>query len=67
MKIAIFTLPLVNNYGGILQAYALQRALESYGFEAPVVNLKIRQRGLFSRDYLKFLLAKLIYFKKYKK
>lgn len=66
MKIAIFTLPLVNNYGGILQAYALQRALESYGFEAPVVNLKIRQRGLFSRDYLKFLLAKLIYFKKYK-
>lgn len=66
MKIAIFTLPLVNNYGGILQAYALQRALESYGFDAPVVNLKIRQRGLFSRDYLKFLLAKLIYFKKYK-
>lgn len=66
MKVAIFTLPLVNNYGGILQAYALQCALESYGFEAPVVNLKIRQRGLFSRDYLKFLLAKLIYFKKYK-
>lgn len=66
MKVAIFTLPLVNNYGGILQAYALQRALESYGFEAPVINLKIRQRGLFSRDYLKFLLAKLIYFKKYK-
>lgn len=66
MKVAIFTLPLVNNYGGILQAYALQRALDSYGFEAPVVNLKIRQRGLFSRDYLKFLLAKLIYFKKYK-
>lgn len=66
MKVAIFTLPLVNNYGGILQAYALQRALESYGFEAPVVNLKIRQRSLFSRDYLKFLLAKLIYFKKYK-
>lgn len=66
MKVAIFTLPLVNNYGGILQAYALQRALESYGFEAPVVNLKIRQRGFFSRDYLKFLLAKLIYFKKYK-
>ena len=66
MKVAIFTLPLVNNYGGILQAYALQRALESYGFDAPVVNLKIRQRGLFSRDYLKFLLAKLIYFKKYK-
>ena len=66
MKVAIFTLPLVNNYGGILQAYALQRALENYGFEAPVVNLKIRQRGLFSRDYLKFLLAKLIYFKKYK-
>ena len=66
MKVAIFTLPLVNNYGGILQAYALQRALESYGFDAPVVNLKIRQRGFFSRDYLKFLLAKLIYFKKYK-
>lgn len=33
MKIGIVTLPLFTNYGGILQAFALQKALESLGHE----------------------------------
>ena len=38
MKIAILTQPLHKNYGGILQAYALQTFLEKYGHEVVVVN-----------------------------
>lgn len=34
MKIAVLTLPLHTNYGGILQAYALQRVLTDMGHEA---------------------------------
>lgn len=33
MKIAIVTLPLHTNYGGILQAYALQTVLQQMGHE----------------------------------
>lgn len=33
MRIGILTLPLHTNYGGILQAYALQTALERMGQE----------------------------------
>ncbi len=33
MKVAIVTLPLHTNYGGILQAFALQRVLENLGHE----------------------------------
>lgn len=38
MKIAILTQPLHTNYGGILQAYALQTFLENHGHEVIVVN-----------------------------
>lgn len=38
MKIAILTQPLHTNYGGILQAYALQTFLQNYGHEVIVVN-----------------------------
>ena len=40
MKIAIITLPLHTNYGGLLQAYALKTTLESMGYEATVLDLK---------------------------
>jgi hypothetical protein len=46
MKVAIFTLPLRNNYGGLLQAYALQVALEQLGFDASI----IRHHGLRARS-----------------
>ncbi len=38
MKVAILTLPLHKNYGGILQAYALERVLRSSGHEPVVLN-----------------------------
>lgn len=40
MKIGILTLPLHTNYGGILQAYALQTVLERMGHEVYVIHLK---------------------------
>ena len=38
MRIGIITLPLHTNYGGILQAYALQQVLQSMGHEAVVID-----------------------------
>ncbi len=38
MKIAIQTLPLNTNYGGILQAFALQSVLESMGHDVCVID-----------------------------
>ena len=38
MKIGILTLPLHTNYGGILQAYALQTVLERMGHEVVVMD-----------------------------
>ena len=38
MKIGILTLPLHTNYGGILQAYALQQVLQGMGHEAMVID-----------------------------
>lgn len=40
MKIGILTLPLHTNYGGILQAYALQTVLERMGHEVHVIEKK---------------------------
>lgn len=41
MKIAILTLPLHTNYGGILQAYALQTVLERMGHDVEILNTDI--------------------------
>lgn len=38
MKIGILTLPLAYNYGGILQAYALQKTLRNMGYEVERIN-----------------------------
>lgn len=38
MRIAIITLPLHTNYGGILQAYALKKTLEGMGHEVDVID-----------------------------
>lgn len=38
MKIGILTQPLHTNYGGILQAYALQTVLERMGHEVQVLD-----------------------------
>ena len=42
MKIAILTLPLHTNYGGILQGYALQTILERRGHDVYVIGRKRR-------------------------
>ena len=44
MKIGILTLPLHTNYGGILQAYALQTVLERMGHEACVIQRSWRKQ-----------------------
>ena len=38
MRIGILTLPLHTNYGGILQAYALQTVLERMGHDVKVLD-----------------------------
>ena len=40
MKVAIVTLPLHTNYGGLLQAYALKSCLEGLGLETTVLDLE---------------------------
>ena len=40
MKVAVITLPLHTNYGGILQAYALKKVIEKRGHEAVVIDRK---------------------------
>lgn len=42
MKIGILTLPLHTNYGGILQAYALQTILERMGHEVVILDKPFR-------------------------
>lgn len=46
MKIAIITLPLHTNYGGILQAYALQTALERMGHEVEHLQPEVKYTTL---------------------
>lgn len=64
MKIGILTQPLHKNYGGILQAYALQKVLKVMGHEVYTVDLPFRKtlykkcRVLASRFYHKYLLGK---------
>src|SRR5699024_3053721 len=38
MKIGILTLPLRDNYGGLLQAYALSEVLTNLGHEVQIIN-----------------------------
>jgi hypothetical protein len=43
MRIGILTLPLQTNYGGILQAYALQTVLERMGHEVVIFDCPLRK------------------------
>lgn len=47
MKIAILSLPLHTNYGGILQSYALSQILKEKGYEAKVISRPVRYRYTF--------------------
>ncbi len=60
MNIGILTLPLFSNYGGILQNYALQQALQSLGHEIITLNLPFppdkKSRSQKSSEYEKYQL-----------
>jgi|SRR5690554_956070 len=43
MKIGILTQPLHNNYGGLLQAYALKETIESLGHEVIIINRRVKE------------------------
>jgi len=66
MKIGVLTLPLHNNYGGILQAFALQNFLKEMGHEVYLVDYNPRKSlstwklpiAIAKRICLKFLLQK---------
>ncbi len=53
MKIGILTLPLHINYGGILQAYALQRVLESMGHQILIIGPD-KSRQILPEDGVKY-------------
>ena len=42
MRVAIITLPLHTNYGGILQAYALKKSIEALGHSVDVIDRKCK-------------------------
>ena len=68
MKIAILTLSLDTNYGGILQCYALQTVLRSMGYEVQVLTRPQYERtyyiiyplALCKRLFKRFVLGKKI-------
>ena len=49
MRIGILTLPLHTNYGGILQAYALQTVLERMGHEVSLITCGQLKLGLYGK------------------
>lgn len=59
MKIGILTLPPYANYGGILQAYALQTILEREGHEVSILTTPHKFRKPNYREYPKRILKKL--------
>ncbi|EMI4265521.1 polysaccharide pyruvyl transferase family protein [Vibrio vulnificus] len=62
MKIAILTQPLHHNYGGLLQAFALQQFLKDKGFIVSTVDVQYRKprlfgiKGILMNLYNKFIL-----------
>ncbi|HDY7843640.1 TPA: polysaccharide pyruvyl transferase family protein [Vibrio vulnificus] len=60
MRVATLTLPLRNNYGGIIQAYALQKVFQSLGHETKLINNGILSSKSGMSYYLSLLKSKLI-------
>ncbi|XAG79804.1 polysaccharide pyruvyl transferase family protein [bacterium 19NY03SH02] len=59
MKIAILTQPLHNNYGGLLQAFALQKHLKNQGHEVLTVDFSLDPKPRFFR--LKTIIRSIIH------
>lgn len=61
MKIGILTQPLINNYGGILQAYALSSTLLNMGYDVEIIDRKFEyQKYNPFMNTLKFFIKKFI-------
>jgi len=59
MKIAIMTQPLGKNYGGIMQAYALQKILKDMGHSPITIDYQSKERGfIYKKVRLAYRLAK---------
>lgn len=56
MKIAIMTQPLGKNYGGIMQAFALQRILKDLGHEVKTIDRRVDKRNVIYRGALRLKL-----------
>lgn len=67
MNIAILTLPINVNYGGILQGYALQTILERQGHKVLFLNLRYKPQHIIIRSlvFCKHFIYSLIFNKKY--
>lgn len=69
MKIAIMTQPLGHNYGGIMQAYALQKVLRNLGHEVITIDRQKDRQNIVLRALIKLkpviykILGKKIYWK----
>ena len=60
MKIGILTLPLHTNYGGILQAYALQTVLERMGHEVEIINVPFTLPSISKVTVVKRIIKKIL-------
>lgn len=60
MKIGILTLPIHTNYGGILQAYALQTVLKRMGHEVVIIDEPIRQLKSSNKRIFKRVIKKIL-------
>jgi len=67
MKIAIITLPFNNNYGGYLQAYALQTALQEIGHQVTIINRQPQQPSVYDKIkyFFKSFILSFIHFEHY--
>ena len=65
MKIGILTFPLNNNYGNLLQAYALLTYLKNEGYDAELINFPVEKKTL--KTSVIYLIKKilLIFFKRF--
>ncbi|HCV05713.1 MAG: hypothetical protein CMF22_13365 [Idiomarinaceae bacterium] len=64
MKVGILTLPLWNNYGGILQAFALREAVSRIGHQSVFIDVqrkKLPLRSRFIRTLKRYIKANFVY------
>lgn len=66
MKIGILTVPFNNNYGGYLQAFALQSVLKKLGTEPVILNRRQNQHSHFDKIklFIKALLKNRVFLRK---